>query len=338
MSSEIDPSLMPGARNAVATCLNVAPEDRVWILTDEARTEVGLALAEAAQEQAASSVMLRYMEEYGARPLLGLPEEMADDLRASAPTVTILATSAQPGEIRFRLPLARLLRTELQVRHGHMIGVTPALMKSGMLADYHRVAHLTFQVQERMQRAREVHVTSARGTDLRVHLDNDQYRWAPFHGLYHLQGHWGNLPEGETCTSPRTVHGVLQAELLGDYFCEKYGLLEPSLTLHIADGWVQSLEHPNQELAQEVWAYLDGVENGRRVGEFGIGTNEALEVLCGNLLQDEKFPGVHLAFGNPLPEVTGAEWNSPIHVDAITTRCSIRVDGELLMGDGKFLL
>jgi hypothetical protein len=43
-------------------------------------------------------------------------------------------------------------------------------------------------------------------------------------GLYHMPGQWGNLPEGETCTTPANVEGIFQAELLGDYFTEKYGL------------------------------------------------------------------------------------------------------------------
>lgn len=336
--SHVDESLMPGARNAVSTCLNVSPGDRVWILTDSAREAVGQALARAAREQSASAVTLRLMEEYGPRPFTILPDSMAEELRESAPTVTILATSAQPGEIRFRLPFARLLRTELQVRHGHMIGVTTALMKSGMLADYHRVAELTYRVQARMEQGRRVRVHSATGTRLEIELDNSHLRWIPFHGLYHSQGTWGNLPEGETCTSPALVNGRFEAELLGAHFCEKYGRFEVPMSFHVEESWVTAVEHPDHALAEEVWAYLSGAENGLRVGEFGIGTNEALDFLCGNLLQDEKFPGVHLAFGSPLPEVTGATWQSPIHVDAISTRCSIWVDEQPIMEEGRFLL
>lgn len=337
MEPSIDPSLMPGARNAVQICLNVSAHDRVWILTDDDRQAIGLALASAARERGAN-VILRRMEEFGERPFTTLPDEMASDLQALDPTVTILATSTRTGEIRFRLPLARFLRQVLRVRHGHMIGVTNNLMKTGMLADYHRVAQLTFKVQALMQEADEVHVTSPLGTELHVRLDNQRYRWMPFHGLYHRPGEWGNLPEGETCTTPLSVEGILQAELIGDLFCEKYGLLAPPVTFHIEAGWVTAIEAAEPSLAQELWEYLDRTPNGRRVGEFAIGTNEALQQLSGNLLQDEKHPGIHLAFGNPLPELTGAEWSSDIHVDAISTQCSIWVDGHPLMEQGRFLL
>ncbi len=337
MGAEHAEGLMAGARNAVAVCMGVSEQDQVWILSDEARLAVGEALAAAAREQGAT-VTLRRMEEYGLRPLHALPDAMLQELRALSPTVTLLATSAEPGEIRFRLPFARLLRQELRVRHGHMIGVTTELMHSGMLADYHRVAALTFLVKERMQQTTEVHVTSPLGTDLRVTLDNQRHRWVPFHGLMHAAGQWGNLPEGEACTTPATVNGIFQAELLGDYFCGKYGPLASPIGFRIEEGWVTEVTHADEALQREVWGYLEGGTNGRRVGEFAIGTNEALTALSGNLLQDEKFPGVHLAFGNPVPEVTGAEWSSNIHVDAIATQCTVHLDGEPLMEAGKFLL
>ncbi len=86
----------------------------------------------------------------------------------------------------------------------------------------------------------------------------------------------------------------------------------------------------------ELIAYLDSAENARRVGEFAIGTNIGLHKLTGNLLQDEKLPGVHVAFGNPYPAETGAKWSSPLHVDVIPLDCTIEVDGETIMTAGKF--
>jgi leucyl aminopeptidase (aminopeptidase T) len=80
------------------------------------------------------------------------------------------------------------------------------------------------------------------------------------------------------------------------------------------------------------------VQNGRRVGEFAIGTNEALTELVGNLLQDEKYPGAHVAFGNPYNNYTGAVWESPIHVDVVMEEVSIWVDGDQIMEGGRFIV
>jgi leucyl aminopeptidase (aminopeptidase T) len=74
------------------------------------------------------------------------------------------------------------------------------------------------------------------------------------------------------------------------------------------------------------------------VGEFAIGTNIELKDVIGQILQDEKFPGVHIAFGNPYGAHTGAEWYSSTHIDVVGRRFDIWVDGEQIMRHGRFLL
>jgi aminopeptidase len=53
------------------------------------------------------------------------------------------------------------------------------------------------------------------------------------------------------------------------------------------------------------------------VGEFAIGTNIGVRDVIGNILQDEKIPGVHIAFGNPYGAHTGADWYSATHIDVV---------------------
>jgi len=74
------------------------------------------------------------------------------------------------------------------------------------------------------------------------------------------------------------------------------------------------------------------------VGEFAIGTNIGLTRLIFNLLQDEKFPGIHIAFGSSYPNKTGATWDSRTHVDGVLRRPTIYVDGEAIMTQGTFHL
>ena len=58
----------------------------------------------------------------------------------------------------------------------------------------------------------------------------------------------------------------------------------------------------------------------------------------GQILQDEKYPGVHIAFGNPYGAHTGAEWDSSTHIDVVGRKFNIWVDDEQIMHDGKFLV
>ena len=49
-------------------------------------------------------------------------------------------------------------------------------------------------------------------------------------------------------------------------------------------------------------------------------------------------PGLHVAFGNPYPEHTGADWDANTHIDVIPTCCTIEVDGREIMRDGVFTI
>lgn len=327
--------LQRGAENAVR-CMGVTARDRVVILTDSARESIANRVAAAALAQHAD-VTVRFLEQYGERPLTAFPEALRTDLLHAAPTVTYYIATALPGEIAFRIPLLPFLVTELRVRHGHMIGIDETLMADGMCADYDEVFTLTNRVYEIVRHAKTVHVTSAKGSDVTATFNTD-WKWVPCHGRYHEQGTWGNLPEGEVFTAPATVDGVLVCDVLGDYFSEKYGVLEHPLVIRVKDGYVTDVTSQDSALAQEMRDYLFSVPHGNRAGEFAIGTLTSVERLVGNLLQDEKIPGLHVAFGNPYPQFTGADWDARIHVDVIPTTCTIEVDGRVIMRDGQFTL
>jgi len=301
----IDPTIIPGARVAVRTCMNVQPDDRVVVITDLPTEEIGRALVQESQAAGADTAIY-LMEDYGPRPMLDAPLQLIQAIRDFHPTVSFMAVSGQPGEVAFRMALAKALR-ELGVRHGHMPGITKQLMREGMNVDYQRIHDITFKVYDIVKNAKTIHATSPNGTDVVATFAPD-LQWCPCHGLYHHPGDWGNLPEGEVFTCPQDVNGVIVADVLGDYFSEKYGLLETPLIITIKDGWVTGVDGENRALVEEFTAYLDSDPNGRRVGEFAIGTNIALTHLVGNLLQDEKFPGIHVAFGNPYGHITGANW------------------------------
>src|SRR5690606_4723948 len=127
------------------------------------------------------------------------------------------------------------------------------------------------------------------------------------------------LPGGEIFTTPGEVNGTFVIDgVVGDYLCERFGLLtEHPLTVVVKGNRLVEAESDNRELRDAFWAYTHTDENSDRVGEFAIGTNIELTDLIGNILQDEKFPGVHIAFGNPYGAHTGAEWFSATHIDVV---------------------
>lgn len=326
-----------GARNAVRTCLNVRTDDRVAVISDEGRADIANAIVEEALS-AGGEVVDWTMEDWVRRPAHEFPRALADEIVAFQPTVSFFIGESEAGELAFRAPMLQLLARDLRCRHGHMVGIDRDLMLDGMTVDYEEVYRVTRRVYEVVRHASKIEVATRLGTELTATFSS-RYRWIPCDGRYWEQGRWGNLPEGEVFTVPFSVDGLLVGEELGDHFTQRYGLLEEPVRLHIRSGRVVAVgmdRHP--EIRAEIEAYLAQGPNSNRTGEFAIGTNIGLSAIVGNFLQDEKFPGVHVAFGDPYGHETGADWQCPSHVDVLASRADIWVDGRKIMEDGRFLL
>jgi aminopeptidase len=329
-------TLTEGARIAVEVCMSVKNREHVLILTDRGTLEVGEAIANAAEQVSKGNVRLLILEDYTERPAKELPKQILDLIPWA--NVTYYAAESRVGELSVRGPF---IRTAIQyARHAHMPSITRELMETGMCADYRRVSELTKKVEQLVKGCRKAKVTNESGTQLNVEF-NTSWRWKVSDGLYPQKGMWGNLPDGEIYTAASNANGKIVFDELGDWFSPKYGVLsETPVTLQVKDSRIDlnSITCANEQLLREFKEYLSQDPNGNRLGEFAIGTNIFLKRLTGNLLQDEKFPSVHCAFGNPYPDETGADWSASTHVDGIILRSSIWIDGRQIMDEGKHLI
>lgn len=330
----MDQAFIQGARNAIRVCMNVAPADRVFIIADLETLSIAQAIETEARAVGAETLIVP-LEEFGRRPLLQFPDGLDQRATAFSPTVTFYTAVAKEGEQALRNGLIGLILMKLGARHAHMPGITAQIMREGLRADYHQVNELTMRVYELLCQAKTIHVTSADGTDFAAHF-TENTRWLPQGGLYHQQREAGNLPEGEVWACPTAIEGRFAARVLGAHFSAKYGVLSHPLILEISNSRVVNITGEPADLIADLNAYLDTDENSRRIGEFAIGTNIGLQALCGNMLQDEKIPGVHIAPGDPLGHLTGENWSSKTHVDIVNPGCTVEMDGKLLMKDGIF--
>ena len=230
-----------GAEVAVRICMAVQPGERVLILGDEGSALISQALGDAASPIAAA-VETFTLESLGTRPITEIPSKLQDALERFQPHVSFYTASSRPGELKFRMAYmpAVMQANPGGARHGHMINITPPLMMQGMRVDYQRIFDVTMRVHELVRRAAEIRVTSPKGTDFTATF-NPEFNWIPCHGLYHEPGQWGNLPEGETFTSPGNANGALVVDELGDYFSERYGILDTPVTFVVEDGQVRTV-------------------------------------------------------------------------------------------------
>ena len=329
-----DPELTPGARNAVRVCLAIQPTEKVTVITDRECQEIAASLAREIDAIGAPFTSF-VLEDEAPRPLLGLPDAVAHDMETSQ--VSIFAVHVQHNELKSRMQMTDIVNRR-RMRHAHMVNINKQIMMEGMRADFHKVDRLSTRVLDIVSRARQVRARTAAGSDFTAEL-NPGYRWLKTSGLI-SPDKWGNLPGGEVFTTPGEVNGTFVIDgVVGDYLCEKYGnLSDQPLTVRIKGNRLTEAHSENKALEDEFWRYTHTDENSDRVGEFAIGTNIELRGVIGHILQDEKFPGIHIAFGNPYGAHTGAEWYSSTHIDVVGTRFDIWVDDQQIMRGGSFLI
>jgi len=326
--------LMPGAKNAVDVCLGVRPGERVVVIADQVSRSVAASLERALKERNAEFTGL-LLEDFGPRPMTGAPEPVLDALEKT--DVGVLCMTPQPGELGARMAIVRVVERR-QIRYAHMIGVTPEIMQQGMRADYRKVDELSDRLRERMLGAETLTVKTGAGTSFSAHFDRG-LDWVKTSGLISPR-YWSNLPAGEVFTTPATVDGTFVCDATaGDYFNGKYGDLQATpLTMTIEAGRLMKVDCARKDLEEEFWSYTHTDENSDRVGELAFGTNLGLTEMIGILLQDEKFPGVHIAFGDPYGSQTHANWKSKTHVDVLTRNCDVWIDDDQVIERGRYQL
>jgi aminopeptidase len=329
-----DPEFTPGAHNAVHVCLRIQPDEKVCVITDEATLEIAASMVRELEELGAP-YHAWVLEDLAPRPLKDLPREIIDDLDSSQ--VSIFAVQAQMNELRSRIQMTDVVNRR-KIRHAHMVNINRQIMLEGMRADFARVDRLSVKVVEMVRKASKIRATTAAGTNLTADM-NPNYKWLKTSGIISPEK-WGNLPGGEIFTTPGEVNGTFVIDgVVGDYLCAKFGSLrENPLTIQVKKNRLTEAHSENRELESDFWKYTHTDENSDRVGEFAIGTNIDLKDVIGEILQDEKYPGVHIAFGNPYGAHTGADWDSTTHIDVVGRKFNIWVDDQQIMRDGKFLV
>jgi aminopeptidase len=326
--------LLPGARNAVETCLGIQPGENVALIADEASRSVAASLAAALENVRADYTGL-LLEAFGPRPMRAAPERVLEVLKNA--DAGILCVTPQPGELASRRAIVKVVERR-RIRYAHMVGITPDIMKQGMRADYRMVDRLSDKLRDRMLHAETLTVRTEGGTEFSAYFDR-RLDWVKTSGLISPR-YWSNLPAGEVFTAPASVDGTFVCDATaGDHFNGKYGDLRATpMVLKIAGARLKSVSCDRKDLEQEFWDYCHTDENSDRIGELAFGTNLSLSEIIGNLLQDEKFPGVHLAFGDPYGSQTHAHWKSQTHVDVLTRNCDVWIDRDQIIAKGRYRL
>ncbi|HIG52216.1 hypothetical protein CXT76_00830 [Candidatus Parvarchaeota archaeon] len=323
-----------GAIQAVKNCMQISEKDYVVIITDKATQKVASEI-EKESKKITTRVKLFVLEDYGKRPLKKFPEEIKESLKNS--TASFYMAEINKGEKNvLRKPLMKFSLTK--GRQAHMPNITAKLMRQGMNTDYKKIKKISKKVYKIVSKAKKIKVSTKKGTNL-VATFNSKNDWIIADGdIKNSPVKLSNLPDGEVFTTPGEVNGTAVVDgCIGDYFI-KLGKLKHPIIVKIKKNKVESIKTKNKSLEKKLRKYIKQDQNACKIGEFAIGTNIGLKKIVGNLLQDEKFPGIHIALGDCLGEFTKAKkCSSKAHLDMVITKTNIEVDGKEIMRNGKFI-
>ena len=178
--------------------------------------------------------------------------------------------------------------------------------------------------------AKRLHIQTRGGTDLRVTIDTELHRWISNRGVWR-PGSVVILPAGEVATFPASIEGVLVADFafnLNAITDRDARLHDCPVTTWIERGRVVRYECRNLEISR----FLDECFQtccAHNVGELGFGTNFGVETsIPMNSHINERYPGVHLGFGQHNQDANTVDYFCHIHLDLIARGGLVWVDSE----------
>ncbi len=310
------PKIPKGAIIAVKKCLAIKPFEKVLIVTDPQLFDTAEVLDKAVQMTGAESIVIvmPIRKKHGDEP----PKPVEHAMRASdviiAPT-TYSLTHTQ----------ACLRAREAGARIASMPAVTKEELKHGaMLADYNKIERTTRKVMAYMNQALEIEITTLAGTELRFSTKGRKARADT--GILHKPGDMGNLPAGEAFVAP--IEGTAKGHVVVDG--SMINFLSGRLEMNVEKGKVTEIRGKHASKLIEILECVG--EKAYNLAEFGIGTNPKA-CLIGKL-EDEKVLGTcHIALGDN--STFGGKVKAGVHLDGIILKPTVKLDGKILMKDGK---
>jgi len=307
---------------AIKDCMGARKNEKILIISDENKREIGISLYENSVKLGFESFYLemKSLEFNGQEPPKFVSEtiKMADVILC--PTTKSLTHTN-----------ARREASALGKRIATFPGITKDVMIRGLNADYKKIAALSKKLAKIMDKTKLIHITSPGGTDIFINIEGR--KTIASKGLFHKKGESGNLPTGESFAAP--VEGKSNGVFVADGSFAGIGVLKTPIKVKVENGLATVISGGKEAKQLEKMLSKFG-QKGRNIAEIGIGTNDKVK-LSGILLEDEKVLGtVHIALGNNIS--MGGNVNVPIHVDGVILKPTVYFDGRMIMQNGKMLI
>ncbi|MFF0828581.1 aminopeptidase [Brevibacillus sp. NPDC003359] len=311
-------TLIESSKAILMNCLALQANETFLVVADERKRDIGEALWEAGKQLGAEAMLMvmKEREKSGQEP----PAAVAAAMKSADVVVCVTQHSLTHTK-------ARKEAAANGTRLATMPAITEDMFLAGAIsADYTQVKALTERVTEMLTRASTVRIEKA-GKSLTFSIADR--KGVPSTGMYVNPGESGNLPSGEAYIAP--LEGTAEGQILVDGSIAGIGKIDSPLLLTVQNGRITEAEGT----AAERLLQMLGDQDGRMLGEFGIGTNDKARI-TGVVLEDEKVYGtIHVAFGSN--NTFGGTIVAGVHIDLVVKEPDVYLDDKCIMKSGKLL-
>lgn len=313
--------LRQAARVVLEYCMGVKPGEKVLIIVDEPKRDIGQVLFAQASRMQAEVMMVEMLprDNHGVEP----PEAVAQAMLFA--DVVIIPTSKSLTHTA-----ARRKANEKGARIATMPDITADMMARTLSGNYAEIAERCRKYADLLTPAREAHVVSPAGTDLKFSIRGR--KGLADTGIIHLPGDFSNLPAGEAYVSP--LEGTANGKLVVDGSMAGIGILEEPIVMTVEEGYATEITGGKEAKKLESIVGRYGRE-ARNIAELGIGLNEFAQI-TGYVLEDEKVMGtIHIAIGDN--SNFGGTVSVPSHLDGVLLKPTLSIDGRVIIKDGELV-
>ena len=188
------------------------------------------------------------------------------------------------------------------------------------------------ELRKKLDKAREVHITTPAGTDF--YYDKSGISAIAADGNYTLPGTGGNLPAGEIYSPPNGKRVEGKVIIDGSSRTHEHTILiRKPIELTIENGEIADIKGGEEAKQLEntlKWAasVAKNPGNVRRICELGIGLNPKASIIGAMIVDDKTLGTAHIGIGSNY--WFGGNIYAIIHLDQVFKNPTIYLDGELL--------
>jgi len=307
-----------GARLVLTTSAGLRAGEKVLIVADETTRAIGEAFFTAAKALGTDPVLV----EFAPRSADGdEPPEPAGSAMALC-DVLLLVTSRSLTHTH-----ARRSANRAGARAISMPGATNDMLRDGGLAtDWTKIHEVVRRTARRLRGARDVHLTSAAGSDLTFRVAGREWNMEDT-GLCTRKGAFTTLPAGELFIA--VVEGTAEGRLVVDVFFDEDLAAPATATL--------SAGHADRIVGatRAVEAMNRGGKEGRALGRFGFGLNPRARAHGPPHEAEKALGSSHVGFGDNL--AIGGKIHCGVRVEAILSDVGVEIDGKAVIEKGRLV-